>query len=253
MSAVPQTRAFESVTIILPVINETYSLVETVDSILQTSKPEVRELLIVICDRTTPESLATIKSLSARLGDLVVVHHQKLKFLGGAMREAFDIARCSHTVMMASDLETDPALVPQLISEARTHPAAIVTVTRWHKEGGFENYSRVKLFANWIFQKLFSLLYGTTLSDMTYAYRIFPTKLLQAIEWEELRHPFLFETVIKPLRLGVQVIEIPGVWRARTEGDSQNTFARNFEYFRIGLRVRFATARDILRQQSPQT
>jgi glycosyltransferase involved in cell wall biosynthesis len=253
MSAVPEIHAFESVTVVLPVVNETYSLVETVDSILKTSKSELRELLIVVCDRTTPESLATIKSLSERLGDLVIVHRQKLKFLGGAMREAFDIARGSHTIMMASDLETDPALVPHLISEARSHPAAIVTVTRWRKEGGFENYSRVKLFANWIFQKLFSVLYGTTLSDMTYAYRIFPTKLLQAIEWEELRHPFLFETVIKPLRLGVQVIEIPGIWRARTEGESQNTFARNFEYFRIGLRVRFATAADILRRQSPQT
>ena len=61
------------------------------------------------------------------------------------------------------------------------------------------------------------------MTDMTYAYRIFPTKLLQAIKWTELRHPSLFETVIKPLRLGIKVIRIPGVRRARTEGESQNT------------------------------
>ena len=250
MSALPRTDAFELATIVLPVVNETYSLVETVDAILKTSKPDVRELLIVVCDKTTRESMATIKSLSARLGDLVVVHHQKLKFLGGAMREAFDLARGTHTIMMASDLETDPALVPRLIAEARAHPAAIVTVTRWHTEGRFENYSRVKLVANWTFQKLFSVLYWTKLTDMTYAYRIFPTKLLQAIKWEELRHPLLFETVIKPLRLGVKVIEIPGIWRARTEGESQNTFGRNFEYFRIGLRVRFAAAQHLLRNDA---
>ena len=250
MTALPETNAFESVTIVLPVVNETYSLVETVNSILETSKQDVRELLIIVCDKTTPESMATIKSLSARLGDLVVVHHQKLKFLGGAMREAFDLARGTHTLMMASDLETDPVLVPRLIAEARAHPAAIVTVTRWHTQGGFENYSRVKLVANWAFQKLFSVLYWTKLTDMTYAYRIFPTKLLQAIEWTELRHPLLFETVIKPLRLGVEVMEIPGTWRARTEGESQNTFARNFEYFRIGLRVRMAAAQHLLRDDA---
>jgi hypothetical protein len=62
------------------------------------------------------------------------------------------------------------------------------------------------------------------------------------------RNPFLFEILMKPLRVGVQVIKIPGVWRARTEGDSQNTFARNFEYFRIGLRVRFAAVQHILRK-----
>ncbi len=249
MSAFPATRAFESATIVLPVVNETYSLVETVDSILKTSKPDVRELLIVVCEKTTRESMATIEELRARLGKLVVVHHQKLKFLGGAMREAFGLARGSHTIMMASDLETDPVLVPRLIAEARAHPDAVVTVTRWHSQGGFENYSGIKLVANWIFQKLFSALYWTKLTDMTYAYRIFPTKLLQAIEWEELRHPLLFETVVKPLRLGVQVIEIPGFWRARTEGESQNTFARNFEYFRIGLRVRFAATHHLLRNR----
>jgi glycosyltransferase involved in cell wall biosynthesis len=250
MSVFPKTYAFDSATIILPVVNETYSLVETVDSILKTSKPDVRELLIIVCDKTTRESMETIKSLSARLGDLIVVHHQTLKFLGGAMREAFDLARGSHTIMMASDLETDPVLVPRLIAEARAHPAEIVTVTRWHTEGGFENYNQIKLVANWIFQKLFSLLYWTELTDMTYAYRIFPTQLLRAIKWEELRHPLLFETVVKPLRLGVKVIEIPGFWRARTEGESQNTFARNFEYFRIGLRVRFSTAQRLLRNDA---
>lgn len=247
MSALSETKAFDSATIILPVVNETYSLVDTVDSILTTSKPDVRELLVVVCDKTTPESMTTIESLRARLGDLVVVHRQKLKFLGGAMREAFDLARGTHTIMMASDLETDPVLVPRLVAEARAHPDAIITVTRWHSQGGFENYSALKLVANWIFQKLFSALYWTQLTDMTYAYRIFPTQLLQAIEWEELRHPLLFETVVKPLRLGAQVIEIPGIWRARTEGESQNTFARNFEYFRIGLRVRFAATHRLLR------
>jgi glycosyltransferase involved in cell wall biosynthesis len=248
MTTYPETHAFESATIILPVTNETYSLVQTVDAILATSRADLREILIVVADKTAPEAMAEVERLAARLGDLVVVHRQKLKFLGGAMREAFDLARGSHVIMMASDLETDPALVPRLIDAARAHPNAIATVTRWQSGGGFEGYSQVKLLANWVFQKLFSLIYWTRLSDMTYAYRIFPTRLMQSIRWQELRHPLLFETLIKPLRLGVEVIEIPGVWRARTEGESQNTFARNFEYFRIGLKVRFATIRVILRQ-----
>lgn len=163
------------------------------------------------------------------------------------MREAFELARGSHVIMMASDLETDPALVPFLIEGARKSPDSIVTVTRWRKGGGFVGYNPVKLLANAVFQRLFSVLYWTNLSDMTYAYRIFPTKLVQAIRWEELRHPFLFETLIKPLRLHVTVTEIPGQWRARSEGVSQNTFMRNFEYLMIGFRVRFMNPQEILR------
>jgi len=136
--------------------------------------------------------------------------------------------------MMASDLETDPRDVPVLIAEARRNPAAIITASRWCEGGGFQGYSKLKLVANGIFQKFFSMLYATQLSDMTYGYRIFPTRLVQAIQWEDLRHPFLFETLIKPLRLGIPVVEIPSHWKARCEGESQNTFFRNFGYIWTG-------------------
>jgi hypothetical protein len=242
---------FESATIILPVVNETVSLRETVDIILLDSRQDVRELLIVICGRTTGESRATVENIRRQLGDLVVVHEQKLPFLGGAMREAFDLARGSHVVMMASDLETDPQDVKTLIAESKKNPAAIVTASRWRAGGSFEGYSKVKLACNWAFQKCFSLLYQTRLSDMTYAYRIFPTPLVQSIRWEELRHPFLFETLVKPLRLGVRVIEIPSAWRARREGVSQNTFLQNFVYFRTGVKTRLVSRRSLLKSATP--
>jgi len=247
MTDYPRTDRFESATIILPVMNETTSLEETVNIILRDAKDCLREFLIVVCNRTTPEAMATVDRLQQSYGNLVVVHHQKLPFLGGAIREAFDLARGSHVVMMASDLETDPNDVRTLIAEAQKNPSAIVTASRWHEGGTFEGYSSVKLVCNWVFQRCFSVLYGVRLSDMTYAYRIFPTKLVQSIRWDELRHPLLFETLVKPLRLGVPVIEIPSVWRARTEGQSQNPFFRNFAYFRTGLKNRFASRRAILK------
>jgi hypothetical protein len=237
---------FRSATIILPVVNETASLHETVDTIVADNLADIEELLIVTCGRTTANSRATISEIEARLGRLVHVHEQKLPFLGGAMREAFQLARGSHAVMMASDLETDPRDVKHLISSAKKNPSAIVAASRWHAGGSFQGYSKVKLACNWAFQKFFSVLYQTRLSDMTYAYRIYPTALVQNIRWEELRHPFLFESLIKPLRLGVAVVEIPSAWKARSEGESQNTFLRNFAYFRTGIRTRLASRTSLL-------
>ncbi len=247
MEDYPHVQRFESVTIVLPVINETTSLRQTVDIILRDVKREhLKELLIVVCQKTTPEAAAVAARLRQELGNLVVVHHQRLPFLGGAMREAFDLARGSHLIMMASDLETDPNDVATMISEAQKNPACIITASRWQAGAQFQGYSRIKLVCNWIFQRSFSILYATKLSDLTFAYRIFPTRLVQSIRWEDLRHSFLFETLVKPLRLGVPVIEIPSTWRARTEGASQNTFFSNFAYFKIGLRTRFASRQSIL-------
>ncbi len=247
MQDYPRVERFESATVILPVLNETYSLTETVEIIVREAGDKVREFLIVVSRRTTPAALAAVEEVRRRLGERVVVHRQQLPFLGGALREAFDLARGSHLVMMASDLETDPHDVKTLIAQAEKNPSAIIAASRWLGGEAFQGYSRVKLVCNWCFQRGFSLLYGRRLSDMTYAYRIFPTLLVRSIRWSELRHPFLFESLVKPLRLGVPVVEIPTVWRARTEGQSQNSFFRNFVYFRTGLKTRFAGKRSILK------
>ena len=247
MSDILPVDRFKSATIILPVINETFSLEETVRITLRDVKDRIDEILIVVCARTTPEAMETVGRLSQNLGSIIRVHTQILPFLGGAVREAFDMARGSHVVMMASDLETDPNALKSMLDSAELHPSAIVTASRWRVSKGFQGYSRVKLLCNWAFQRFFAELYGVRLTDMTFAYRILPTKLVQSVQWEELRHAFLFETLVKPLRLGVKVIEIPSGWKARTEGESQNTFLLNFIYFRTGLRTRFASRKSILK------
>ena len=243
----PQVDRFEAATIILPVVTETTSLQRTVDIILRdVNREDLKELLIVVCERTTAEALVVIEKLRQEVGGLVVVLHQTRPFWGGAVRDGFEAARGSHILMMSSDLETDPTEVAHLIAAARQHPGSIVSTSRWLPGGAFHGYSRIKLVCNWLFQRFFALLFLTRLSDLTFAFRILPARLVQAIRWEEVRHPFSLECILKPLRLGVPVSEIPTVWRARVEGKSQNTFFRNFAYFRTGFKVRFVRKESFL-------
>ena len=246
-SATQARTQFQSVSIILPVINETVSLQRTVEVILRDVSEPIREILIVICNRTTPGARAVIDDLLTSYPGLISVHTQTLPFLGGALREGFDLVRGSHTVLMASDLETNPDELAGMIAEAQRHPNAIIAGSRWRAGGSFSGYSRLKLILNRVFQAIFSLLYGSQLTDMTFAYRVYPTAVLQSIAWEELRHPFLFECLVKPLRLGIPVIEVASSWKARTEGESQNSLAATFMYFRTGLKTRFANRNSILK------
>ena len=228
-------------------MDETESLRQSVAIVEKECAPDVCEYILSVCERTKPDSLAICREYAASDPDRFVLHFQKLPFVGGALREAFDLARGSHVVMMASDLETEPTTVKDLIAEAKKTPDAIITTSRWIKGGGFEGYNQVKLVANYIFQKIFSVLYGVNLTDMTFGFRIFPAPVVKTIKWEEFRHPFFFETLIKPLRLGVPVREIATPWKARVEGESQNTFFRNFAYFVPGFKTRFAE-RETLRR-----
>ncbi len=230
-------KTFTKATILLPVVTETDSLRKTYDILKKECDSDIEEYLLVVCDKTQKESLAICRKLVKASGQKAKIFRQKRPFLGGAMRDAIEVAVGSHVVMMASDLETDPHLVKEFIRHAKAKPHAIFTATRWRERNAFVGYDPVKKILNYAFQNLFAFLYRTNLTDMTYGFRIFPVQLLQAIEWEELRHPFLFETVLKPLKVGAEIVEIPTTWTARNEGESQNTFWRNFEYFRIGLRV----------------
>jgi glycosyltransferase involved in cell wall biosynthesis len=223
--------------VILPVMDETDSLRETVRILLEENRRFISEILIVACSKTASESVAVSRELESEHPGLVKLHWQKLPFLGGAMRDSFDWATGSHVLMMASDMETDPRTVKDLIATAETG-FDIVTATRWTQKEAFQGYDPLKYYLNWVFQQIIRTLYGTKLSDLTLAFRIFRAPWVKNIRWEELKHPFLLETILKPMRLGATIAEVPTVWRAREEGASHNTFWQNFVYFRIAVKTR---------------
>jgi glycosyltransferase involved in cell wall biosynthesis len=236
-----------TVSVILPVIDETDSLRQTVEILLAENSQEISQVLIVVCSNTKPKSLATAEELQVRWPGLIHVRTQQRPFLGGAMRDAFEWATGSHIVMMASDMETDPRTVKQLLTAAR-QDFDIVTATRWSSRGNFRGYDPFKHLLNGIFQVFLRLLYGSTLSDFTFGFRVFRARWVKTIQWTELRHAFLLETILKPLRLGANVTEIPTTWTARTEGQSHNRFLQNFVYLRTALKIRFTPKHELLRK-----
>tara|TARA_B100000963_G_C22611525_1_gene665110 strand:+ start:499 stop:1218 length:720 start_codon:yes stop_codon:yes gene_type:complete len=229
------------VSVILPVINETFSLEKTIEIIIKNSKEDISEIIIIVSkNKTTQNSLKLIKNLEKnQYPNLIKTHFQDLPFLGGAIQKGFQISKGTHIIMMASDLETDPNDVKNLIKLSKLHPSSIITANRWIKGGSFSKYNIIKFYLNFLFQFLLRCIFLTKLSDMTYGYRIFPSKLVKEIKWKELKHPFLLETILKPLLMKINVIEIPSKWVARSEGNSQNTFIGNFRYIKTALMVKF--------------
>jgi glycosyltransferase involved in cell wall biosynthesis len=228
-----------AVSIIMPVMDETVSLRETVDIVMRENRPEdIHEVICVVSKFTKPESLAVCQELEQAYPGVVWTRQQVKPYLGGALQDAFEWASGTHILLMASDLETEPRAAKNLIEEAR-EGWGIVATTRWTEGGGFDGYNPVKLVANWFFQKGVNLLYRTNLTDLTFGYRIWRTETLRGHQWEELRHPFLLECLLRPLLRGVTSKEISVKWEARKEGESHNPFWRNFLYFRIALKLRF--------------
>lgn len=244
---------YKNVTILLPAMDETFSLEQTVGIIWDTCNLEdIAEFIIILCKKTSKECRKTAEKLVSEYSSKIsiYIHDQKKPFVGGAIQEGFDLAAGSHVVLMSTDLETDPNLICKFISLAKQNPDKIITASRWITGGGFGNYSKIKLICNMIFEKTIAALFGVRLSDLTYAFRIFPSELVKRIRWEEQKHPFFLETALKPIRLGCKFIEIPAQWKARTEGVSQNSFFANFKYFKTAWHVRFMNKTNILQGEN---
>jgi glycosyltransferase involved in cell wall biosynthesis len=230
------------VTALVPTIDETSSLGQTITTLFETCGADLAEVLVVVCDRTTEATLGEARKFVDLYPDRVRILRQKRKYVGGAYQDAFEATESTHVVMLSADLETDPNDVQRLIALSKSSPSAIIATSRWLDAGGFAGYSRIKLWCNWLFQAVFRRLYRTHLTDMTYGFRLYPTSVVRTIRWEELRHPFFLETILKPLRLGVDVIELPTKWRVRVEGESNNSFFQTFAYLPIAIRTCFVPA-----------
>ena len=244
------TQKFENVSIILPTLNESFSFNQTVDIILkECNHKDICEFIAVVCDRTLPESLRAIevsKKVSEAQGVPLRLLYQTRPFAGGAVADGIMAAKGSHVLMMAPDLETDPHNVKDFIVNGKKYPGDMTTASRWLTKGSFAGYSKIKLILNFFFQKMFAFFYGVKLTDITFGYRLAPTRLMQRIKWEELKHPFFLETALKPIRLKVKVHEIPSNWAARQEGESQNSLLQTFKYLRIAFKVKFEKRKDLI-------
>ncbi len=229
------------VSVIMPVMDETTSLRETVRVVMEENASDIHEIICIVSKFSTPPALAVCEELAAAYPGICVVRQQAKPYLGGALQDAFAWSTGTHVLLMASDLETDPRTARPMIDKAR-EGWDIVATTRWRGSGGFEGYNPLKFVLNKIFQKVVGGMFETSLTDLTFGYRIWKTETLRGHDWKELRHPFLLECLLRPLQRGASSTEIPVFWKARVEGESHNPFWRNFLYFRIAFALRFGLA-----------
>ncbi len=239
-------RELPNVGVIVTAIDETWSLRETVDTLLRENADAIHEIMIGIAPHTTPACREVVAELETAHPDMVRHHEQTtLPGAGGANRECFPLMRSPWVLLMAADLETHPGTAAEMIERARVGDVDIVATSRWLGGGRFGDYSPLKRVCNWLFQRTFSVLYGVRLTDMTFGFRLYRARELRRYAWRETGHAFFFEALVTPLRCGARVAEVRTHWRRRREGTTHMPATEYLRYFRIGLFTRASPARSL--------
>ena len=226
-----------TVSIIIPVYNESVHVSAVVDRILHCKVPDgVSKEIIVIDDGSTDGTTEILKGLSSTL---VKVHHSVLNFgKGTAIRIGLRYVTGDIVLIHDGDREYDPAEIQRVIRPIVNGTAKVVYGSR------FMGQIDGMYFRYWLANKLFIaavwILYGTYITDEATAYKAFDAQLIKSIPLNCRRFEFCPEITAKVLRRGVKIFEVPITYRARTVEQGKKIRAMDaFDAFWTLLRYRF--------------
>jgi glycosyltransferase involved in cell wall biosynthesis len=221
-------------------MNEVASLNETINIIIKDMPNVEFDFIVILSPKSEKEAFVNANNLPNLFSVPIKVKVQKYPGLGGAYAHGIELAGGDYILMIASDLETDPNLVKELIQMSVVNPDCIITTTRWSGESaGFEDYGLIKKVFNWIFQKWISILYKSKLTDYTFGFRLYPAKSIKSVQWKSRDFAFLLEAILVPIKKGWKTVEIPHFWQKRIEGTSNNSVRYFFAYFKIAIVLKF--------------
>ncbi len=220
-----------SISIILTILNEINSLKKTLKIL---NKINVKkEFLIIYSDKLTNDFVKyQILELKKKYKEIRLKSQQR-PFVGGAIDLGIKLSKKNYIAIMASDLETDPNELKNMIEVSKKNPKHIISADRWIGRKSFSNYGIIKFFANFFFQKLIRIFFRYKILDFTFAYRLYPKQALKGYKIEELRHGFALEILLSPIKKGFKVITIPAKWKKRVEGNSSITIKSYLSYLKV--------------------
>ena len=123
-------------------------------------------------------------------------------------------------VFLDADGSFDPAQIPDLLAPIDAGEADLVLGSRLAggiEPGAMPSHAR---FGNWLVARLMRLLYGLQVTDLG-PYRAIHVDLLAQLGMQEMTYGWPTEMMVKAVRRGARVVEVPVRYRVRRGGHSK--------------------------------
>ena len=210
-------RGGHRLSIVVPVYNESRTVVAVVDRLLAIDLPVPREI-VVVNDGSTDGTRAALDGMAPRPGLVQIVHQAHNAGKGSAIRTGF--ARASGTIIAIqdADLELDPAQLKDLVQPILDGRSQAVYGSRFL--AGRPAAPWITIAANRFLTSLTNLLYGSRITDMETCYKIMTADLARSLDLESNRFDIEPEITAKLLRSGRHIVEVPVRFepRSRAQG-----------------------------------
>jgi glycosyltransferase involved in cell wall biosynthesis len=210
-------RKEKTVSVVIPVFNEERTIGDVVArtrSIMEQSKLPYE--VLVVDDGSLDRSAEISQASEAQV--LREAHQGK----GHALRLGFKQAKGNVIVTLDSDGSHNPEEIPLVLRDIIENKVDFVIGSRFLNTGGnnpkIPNVNRV---GNRMFNNLIRLFTGVKISDSQSGFRAIRSSVIKKMRLNSRGYEVESEMLVKALRMGVRVTEIPVSFEQRTVGKSR--------------------------------
>eukprot|EP01024_Parvocaulis_polyphysoides_P048020 TRINITY_DN4554_c0_g1_i11.p1 TRINITY_DN4554_c0_g1~~TRINITY_DN4554_c0_g1_i11.p1 ORF type:complete len:253 (+),score=28.15 TRINITY_DN4554_c0_g1_i11:39-761(+) len=212
--------------IILPTYNERENIPLIIGLLIKTLARAKLNFEIVIVDDNSPDGTQeVVKKLQTAYGeDKILLKARAGKLgLGTAYIHGLKFASGDWVVLMDADLSHHPKYLPQFIQKQADTQCDIVTGTRYKKGGGVYGWDFKRKLTSRGANILAATLLMSNVSDLTGSYRLYRREVIEKLMplITSKGYAFQMEIIIRALRMGYSVSEVPIVFVDRLYGDSK--------------------------------
>ena len=167
-----------SLSIIIPVYNESRNLEKTVNNLIKLKKRNKKFNFIFINDFNTENTYDLVKKLSKK-NSFIKIFKNKKKGLGSAIEKGFKKSRFKYVAIFMADSSDsiDDLIKYYKIISSKKYDA--VLGSRFIKDSKIKNYPFFKFLLNRIFNNFVKLIFLSDYNDFTNAFKIYKRNVLK--------------------------------------------------------------------------
>ncbi|MEE8271025.1 MAG: glycosyltransferase family 2 protein [Alphaproteobacteria bacterium] len=209
----------ETISIVIPVLNEAESLTELTDQILRATADNALELaeIVFVDDGSTDESWSVMRHLSHSHGAVKAVRLRRNFGKAAALNAGISVARGSIIVTMDADLQDDPVELPRFIEQIGN---GFDLVSGWKKT---RRDPLSKTLPSRLFNLVTARVTGTRLHDFNCGYKAYRREIFNVVQLYGELHRYI---PVLAHALGYRIGEIAVTHHARRHGKSKYGMSR---------------------------
>lgn len=226
--------------VILPTYNESGNIIKLVEQIRkELAKERINNEVIVVDDDSPDKTGLLAQKYFSKDPSVRVIIRKNERGLATAIRRGVDSAVGEIIVVMDTDFNHSPSLVPKLIKKCQNYD--LVIGSRYVKGGGMSN--KLREILSRIFNLFIALILNSRVHDNLCGFFAMKHQELNRLNYDKIFYgygDYFIRLIYLASKQGNTFSEVPAYYKAREYGEGKTQFLKIFpDYLAATLAIRF--------------